>query len=87
MALLSTSDAVIDALGGTGKLAARLGCSPSVVSQWRKFGVFPARYADAIRDMLAEIGHSVPPALVGQVTTTYHNGTASECEGVHTRCN
>lgn len=38
-----TTDDVIDALGGTGKVAALFGVLPSAVSNWRAAGEFPAR--------------------------------------------
>jgi hypothetical protein len=65
--MLTTVDQVILALGGptqTGKLVGR---SPQVVVNWRRKGLIPAEYRDALLSALNESGHDAPPALWGMV--------------------
>jgi hypothetical protein len=62
---LTTTAAVLDALGGTPKVAAKLGVPYKVVHGWRGRNRFPARYTDEIRALLGDI--AVPAELFGQV--------------------
>ncbi|WP_410051374.1 carph-isopro domain-containing protein [Bradyrhizobium sp. SZCCHNR2032] len=50
-----TSDSLIDALGGTKFVAAKLGVSPSTVSCWRERGIPSARWL-AIVELASELG-------------------------------
>lgn len=42
--MFGTVDQIIDALGGTGKVADALGLSPSTISSWRARGSIPAEW-------------------------------------------
>lgn len=60
---LTEVDAVVDALGGTGKVAALVGASVASVSNWRAAGRMPARTFLIMREALAAIGKAAPAAL------------------------
>jgi hypothetical protein len=64
MSQLDTASAVIDALGGTGKLAGRLALDARVVSNWRKRGL-PAEMFLVMMDDLKKLGLTASPALWG----------------------
>jgi hypothetical protein len=59
---LESASAVIDAFGGTSKVARRFGCSPSLVHHWRKRG-FPGHTYLKWQSILKEIGVTAPPSL------------------------
>lgn len=42
--MLKTVDAIIDAFGGTGAVAEKLGVGAPAVSNWRAAGVIPSQY-------------------------------------------
>lgn len=63
MAQLTTADEVIDALGGNQSVIALTGCAPSSVSNWRRFGRFPADEYLRFQTALAQLGHHAPPSL------------------------
>jgi DNA-binding transcriptional regulator YdaS (Cro superfamily) len=52
---MTSSGSIIDALGGTGKVAERLGLWESTVSGWRTRGIPPARWPELVR-LASEIG-------------------------------
>jgi hypothetical protein len=66
MDVLTSAGAVIDALGGTQKLAELIGKSPQTVSNWRTNG-FSAKTADFIRAELQAIGKTAPGSLWGMM--------------------
>ena len=67
MELLTSVDAVIDTLGGTGAVARKLGLGPSAVSNWRaKQRINPELYL-ALQAELAAVGKTAPPSLWGMV--------------------
>lgn len=49
MDTIRTTDALIDALGGTKAVADRCGCKPSAVSNWRKDGIPASRHLQLVR--------------------------------------
>ena len=62
--MLETAAQIIDALGGTKKVAAFLGVGPSAVSNYRKQG-FPERAYYKLARLCDERGLNVSPALFG----------------------
>lgn len=64
MRTLTTTDEVIDALGGTMELARALGLSKSVVSRWRNHTI-ASKYRDLMSEMLFDVGACAPPTLWG----------------------
>jgi hypothetical protein len=62
MIVLQTTNEVIDALGGTSKVARLLGRPMNDVSNWRSTGKFPPKTFLAIRALLAP-GYTAPPPL------------------------
>jgi len=65
--ILSTTDDVIDALGGNAKCARRIGYEPKTVSAWRGWfrGRFPAETYVVLQRELATIGKTAPASLWG----------------------
>ncbi len=63
MRTLHTSGEVIDALGGTAKVARLFGRRMTVVSNWRTSGGFPANTYLAFRDALNGIHAEAPAEL------------------------
>lgn len=63
MRTLHTSGEVIDALGGTAKVARLLGRRMTVVSNWRASGGFPANTYLAFQDALGRIHAEAPAQL------------------------
>jgi hypothetical protein len=61
--MLTTTDAVIDALGGTVAVAQLTARFPQQVSQWRRHKVFPSTTYTEMMAALARIGQTAPPAL------------------------
>lgn len=61
--ILQTADDVIDALGGTGAVAALTGASIASVSNWRANGRLPPRTFLIVTAALTEIGATAPAAL------------------------
>jgi hypothetical protein len=64
---LESAGAIIDAAGGTSKVARRFGVSPANVHHWRLRG-FPSRSFTIWQDILKEIGVTAPPSLWKQST-------------------
>lgn len=62
---LETADDVIEAAGGTSKVAARFNVSIEVVCMWRRNG-FPARRYLQWQELLNEKNLSAPASLWGQ---------------------
>lgn len=60
------SSEIIDALGGTAAVCLLTGASPGSVSNWRRFGKFPAGKFVRMRDALRAKGIDAPPSLWGQ---------------------
>ena len=60
---LETADDVIDAAGGTTKVAARFQVSIPAVCQWRRRGKLPPRTFSAWQQILSAMGKSAPPSL------------------------
>lgn len=61
--ILRTTDAVIDALGGTRVVASMFGRTDPAASNWRKDGQFPSYTYFVLKDKLARIGKSAPDSL------------------------
>jgi hypothetical protein len=62
--ILNTTGDVIDALGGTHKVADLMGCkSAEVVINWRRIGKFPAKHYLAFQALLAPAGYWAPASL------------------------
>lgn len=68
MRTLHTSGEVIDALGGTAKVARLLGRRMTVVSNWRTSGGFPANTYLAFREALGRIQAEAPAELWSMAT-------------------
>ncbi len=68
-ALLQTTDAVIDLLGGNGPTGEIVGAKPKTVSNWREAarGRFPADTFLALNRALARRGRAASPRLWGMV--------------------
>lgn len=63
MAGFSTTGEVIDALGGTARVAALFDVDGRVVSNWRAQSRFPAKTYVVLRDALSAIGEGAPESL------------------------
>ena len=65
MKVLSTTDEVIDALGGNGPVGAIVGVPAGTVSAWRQWyrGKFPTRTYKVLHDALAEKDLAAPDSL------------------------
>lgn len=66
-ASLKTSDEVIDALGGTARVAELTHRLPQSVSNWRKAGRLPSDTFLIISGALKSKGMAAPPSLWGIV--------------------
>lgn len=62
---LETADDVIDAAGGTTKVAKRFGVTVEAVCAWRRNGL-PAKRYNQWQQVLSELGKSAPASLWGQ---------------------
>ena len=62
---LGTADEVIDAAGGTTRVAERFGVTVEAVCAWRRNGLPAKRYIQW-QEILSEIKASAPPSLWGQ---------------------
>jgi hypothetical protein len=60
---LTTTDAVMDVLGGNPGVAKLTGRTPKAVSQWRGWDHFPPEFFCVMTDALAAIGYSAPRSL------------------------
>jgi hypothetical protein len=65
MEQLATASQVIDALGGTTKVAKLCEASPQSVTNWRKANRLPPGTFLVINQQLARIGKTAPPSLWG----------------------
>jgi DNA-binding transcriptional regulator YdaS (Cro superfamily) len=63
--MLTSVDAVIEALGGPTKIAALAGIWPSAVSNWRVRGEIPPENFLLISDALRAIGTEAEPSVFG----------------------
>lgn len=63
--LLTTADAVIDAVGGTAEAARLTGSSMGSVTNWRAAGRLPPRTFFLFDDALADLGKAAPSMLWG----------------------
>lgn len=61
--MLETTDAVIDAVGGTSAAAGLFGFDPRRVSNWRKAGRFPPETFLVLTAALRAIGKTAPSTL------------------------
>ena len=78
--MLQTSGEVIDALGGTAELAASLGRSMTVISNWRTAGSFPANTYLVLNGMLSKAGASAPAHLWKMVATSGRPAPSARAE-------
>jgi hypothetical protein len=60
---LTTTEAVIDALGGNAAVRALTGSKAPAVSNWAKFETFPANTYLAMTEALKAIGKTAPASL------------------------
>lgn len=60
---LTTTSAVMDALGGNVPVAELTGRTPTAVSNWRRFDAFPANTYVALTQALDAIGRRAPASL------------------------
>lgn len=67
MSHLTTTNEVIDALGGLAIVAEITGRKTGAAWNWQKFETFPADTFLAMTTALAERGHDAPPSLWRQV--------------------
>jgi DNA-binding transcriptional regulator YdaS (Cro superfamily) len=65
MDILSSADAVIEAMGGASKAAACLGQKPNTVGNWKTRGRIPPEYFLAVTDALKASGRQVDPQVFG----------------------
>jgi hypothetical protein len=65
MTRFTTTADIIDALGGTSEFADCLKVEYKIAHDWRRKNRFPARYTDAIRELIGN--EDAPPELFGQV--------------------
>jgi len=63
--MLGTVDDMVNALGGTAKVAALGGVGLSAVSNWRSRGRVPAELFLVFSEALKSLGKSADPALFG----------------------
>jgi hypothetical protein len=75
--ILSTTSAVMDALGGNGPVSLLTGSKPSAVSNWRSFDNFPANTYFAMTSALRAKGMSAPPSLWGMKTPAESEGASA----------
>lgn len=61
--MLNSTDEVIDALGGTSKVANLAGVIPQAVSNWRAAGSFPPDTYVLLKAALKKNGKSAPDSL------------------------
>ena len=60
---LTTTEAVIEALGGNAPVQALTNSRAAAVSNWRKFETFPSNTYLVLTGALAAIGKTAPPSL------------------------
>lgn len=63
--MLETVDQIIEALGGTNKVAAALGVGPSAISNWKARGRIPSEQYFVIKSALHAGGKEPAPAIFG----------------------
>lgn len=66
--MIETVPAVVEALGGTFKVASIASVGPSAVSNWIKRGAIPSDRFFLISNALKDIGREASPALFGFVS-------------------
>jgi hypothetical protein len=71
---LTTTAAVMDALGGYKAVAALTGRKHGAAWNWKKFITFPADTYVAMQSELARIGYSAPPSLWGMASANQLDG-------------
>ena len=65
METLTTTSAVIEALGGYLAVSEITGSKPKAVSNWPRFETFPAKTYVALTSALSARGMTAPPSLWG----------------------
>lgn len=63
MTNLETATEIIDLLGGNGAVGLLTSSTPKAVSNWRRFGKFPAGTYLVIKSELIRHGHTAPDHL------------------------
>ena len=63
--MLTSVDDIVEALGGTGKVARATGVVPSAVSNWRAAKKIPSDQYLNISTMLKEIDQTAAPGVFG----------------------
>ena len=66
--ILTTTDEVMDALGGTGAVAVLTGRTSPAASNWRGFDTFPANTYVVMTEALRALGKTAPDSLWGMKT-------------------
>lgn len=63
--MLTSVDAVIDALGGTAEVARLTRRQPSAVSNWKTRRFIPPEYLMTVSDALSAVGKAADPCVFG----------------------
>ena len=63
MTIIETATAIIDLLGGNVAVGELTSSTPRAVSNWRRFGKFPAGTYLVVKSELLRHGHSAPDHL------------------------
>ena len=68
----TSTNQVIEALGGNAAVAALTGRWPGAVSNWRSLDHFPANTYVIMRDALEALGHEAPPDWLWDMAPRAH---------------
>ena len=68
----TSTNQVIEALGGNAAVAALTGRWPGAVSNWRSLEHFPANTYVIMRDALLALGHEAPPDWLWDMAPRAH---------------
>ena len=68
----TSTNQVIEALGGNAAVAALTGRWPGAVSNWRNLEHFPANTYVIMRDALLALGHEAPPDWLWDMAPRAH---------------
>jgi len=69
---LTSTNQVLEALGGNAAVAALTGRWPGAVSNWRSLEHFPANTYVIMRDALLALGHEAPPDWLWDMAPRAH---------------
>ena len=68
----TSTNQVLEALGGNAAVAALTGRCPGAVSNWRSLEHFPANTYVIMRDALLALGHEAPPDWLWDMAPRAH---------------